>query len=244
MTMSLAAAGLVKSFGSREVLGGIDLRVAPGEIFAIVGPSGAGKTTLLRCVDFLVRPEAGTILYDGAGAPDDPEARIALRRRIGMVAQNPFLFRGTAAYNVSFGLCIRDVEGEELARRTKEALEGVGMWGLAEARASVLSAGEAQRVAFARAVVVRPDLLLLDEFTANLDPANVNILEGAVRETNRATGATVVLVTHNMFQAKRLAGRVALLLDGRIVEVGPVDEFFENPQDPRTRAFVRGEFAY
>ncbi len=244
MTMSLAASGLVKSFGARTVLEGIDLRVEPGEIFAIVGPSGAGKTTLLRCVDFLLRPEAGTILYDDAVAPSDLAARIALRRRVGMVAQNPFLFRGTAAYNVSFGLCIRDVEGEELTRRTADALQGVGMAHLAGARASVLSAGEAQRVAFARAAVVRPDLLLLDEFTVNLDPSNVNILEAAVREYNRSTGATVVLVTHNMFQAKRLAGRVALLLEGRIVEVGPVEEFFENPRDPRTRAFVRGEFAY
>jgi len=91
---------------------------------------------------------------------------------------------------------------------------------------------------------VRPDLLLLDEFTANLDPTNVNILEAAVREYNRETGATIVLVTHNMFQAKRLAHRVALLLDGRIVETGPVKEFFDNPQDPRALAFVRGEFAY
>jgi tungstate transport system ATP-binding protein len=244
MTMSLEVSGLAKSFGARVVLGGIDLRMDPGEIFAIVGPSGAGKTTLLRCVDFLLRPETGTIRYDDATAPAEPAALIALRRRIGMVAQNPFLFRGTAAYNVSFGLCVRDVEGPELTRRTREALEGVGMSDLADARASVLSAGEAQRVAFARAAVVRPDLLLLDEFTVNLDPANVNILEGAVRGYNRSTGATVVLVTHNMFQAKRLAGRVALLLDGRIVEVGPVQEFFESPKDPRTRAFVRGEFAY
>ena len=244
MTMSLAVSGLAKSFGERAVLGGIDLRVDPGEIFAIVGPSGAGKTTLLRCLDFLLRPEAGTILYEDAVAPAGPAAHLALRRRIGMVAQNPFLFRGTAAYNVAFGLCIRDVEEPELSRRTAEALQGVGMSDLADARASVLSAGEAQRVAFARAAVVRPDLLLLDEVTANLDPANVNILEEAVRRHNRTTGATIVLVTHNMFQAKRLAGRVALLLDGRIVEVGPVNEFFENPKDPRTRAFVRGEFAY
>ena len=244
MTMSLEVSGLAKSFGARVVLGESDLRVGPGEIFAIVGPSGAGKTTLLRCVDFLLRPEAGTIRYDDATTPTEPAARIALRRRIGMVAQNPFLFRGTAAYNVSFGLCIREIEGAELARRTTDALQGVGLLPLAEARASVLSAGEAQRVAFARAAVVRPDLLLLDEFTANLDPANVNILETAVREHNRATGATVVLVTHNMFQAKRLAGRVALLLEGRIVEVAPIQEFFESPKDPRTRSFVRGEFAY
>ena len=244
MTMSLDVAGLVKSFREREVLRGIDVRVAPGEIFAIVGPSGAGKTTLLRCIDFLLSPEAGDIRYDGQAAPSEPAPMIALRRRIGMVAQNPYLFRGTASYNVSFGLCIRDVEGGELETRTMEALTGVGLAGVAGTRASVLSAGEAQRVAFARAVVVRPDLLLLDEYTANLDPANVNILESAVREYNRSTGATVVLVTHNMFQAKRLATWVALLLEGRIVEAGPVREFFESPRDPRTLAFVRGEYAF
>ncbi len=161
-----------------------------------------------------------------------------------MVAQNPLLFRGSVFYNVSYGLCVRDVDGSELLVRTIKALEGVGIPGLVNARASGLSAGEAQRVAFARAIVTRPDLLLLDEFTANLDPANVNALEVAVREYNRATGATVVLVTHGMFQAKRLGHRVALLMDGRIVEEGPVHEFFEDPKDPRTRAFVNGEFAY
>lgn len=244
MTMSLEVERLVKSFAGREVLRGVDARLPPGEIFSIVGPSGAGKTTFLRCVGFLARSDGGSVRYDGAEAPADPVTLLALRRRIGMVAQNPFLFRGSAAYNVSFGLCVRDVEGSELADRTTKGLEAVGLAGRGDAKASGLSAGEAQRVAFARAIVVRPDLLLLDEFTANLDPTNVNILEGAVQEYNRETGATIVLVTHNMFQAKRLAHRVALLLDGRIVETGPVKEFFENPQDPRALAFVRGEFAY
>jgi len=244
MTMSLEVGGLMKTFGGREVLRGIDARLSPGEIFSIVGPSGAGKTTFLRCVGFLTTPDCGSVRYDGAAAPADPTALLNLRRRIGMVAQNPFLFRGTVAFNVSYGLCVRDVEGPALKEGTAKGLESVGLQGLAEAKASGVSAGEAQRVAFARAIVVRPDLLLLDEFTANLDPTNVNILEAAVREYNRQTGATIVLVTHNMFQAKRLAHRVALLLDGRIVEVGPVKEFFESPQDPRTLAFVRGEFAY
>ena len=244
MTMSLEVDRLVKSFGGREVLRGVDARLPSGEIFSIVGPSGAGKTTFLRSVGFLARPDGGSVRYDGAEAPEDLVALLALRRRIGMVAQNPFLFRGTAAYNVSYGLCVRDVEGSELADRTTKGLEAVGLGGRGDAKASGLSAGEAQRVAFARAIVVRPDLLLLDEFTANLDPTNVNILEAAVREYNRETGATIVLVTHNMFQAKRLAHRVALLLDGRIVETGPVKEFFDNPQDPRALAFVRGEFAY
>jgi len=244
MTMSLEIEGVEKAFGPRAVLRGVEARVRPGEIYAVVGPSGAGKTTLLRIVDFLLPPEAGRVRYDGRAPPSGPIDRLALRRRIGMVAQNPLLFRGSVFYNVSYGLCVRGVEGSELLVRTLKALEGVGIPGLVNARASGLSAGEAQRVAFARAIVTHPDLLLLDEFTANLDPANVNALEAAVREYNRATGGTVILVTHNMFQAKRLAHRVALLLEGRIVEEGPVQEFFENPKDPRTRAFVNGEFAF
>ena len=106
--MSLEVERLVKSFAGREVLRGVDARLPSGEIFSIVGPSGAGKTTFLRCVGFLARSDGGSVRYDGAEAPADPVTLLALRRRIGMVAQNPFLFRGSAAYNVSFGLCVRD----------------------------------------------------------------------------------------------------------------------------------------
>ncbi len=244
MTLSLDLAGVTKRYGGRAVLDSVDVRVAPGEVFAIVGPSGAGKTTVLRCIDFLARPDGGAVRYDGREPPSDPAGLLGLRRRIGMMDQNPLLFRGSVFYNVSFGLCARGVEGPDLRVRSFRALEAVSMLPFLGAKASGLSGGEAQRVAFARAIVSRPDLLLLDEFTANLDPANARALEAAVRDYNRSAGATVVLVTHNLFQAKRLAGRVALLMDGRIVETAPADEFFGSPKDPRTRAFVAGEFAY
>ena len=244
MTMALTLEGLRKTFGDRAVLRGVDLHVEPGAVFALLGPSGVGKTTLLRCVDFLLPADAGTVLFGGRRAPPDAPGQLGLRRRIGMVAQNPYLFRGTVAYNVSFGLCVRGVEGEELERRTAEAMRLVGLEDRGGAPAGKLSAGEAQRVAFARAIVVRPELLLLDEFTANLDPANVRILETAVREFQRTTGATVLLVTHNLFQARRLAARAVLLLDGVIVETGEAKAFFEDPKDARTRAFVQGDFAY
>ena len=244
MTMPLELDGIRKAFEGREVLRGVNLRVEAGEVFAIVGPSGVGKTTLLRCLSFLLRPDGGVVRFGGREAPPDPGAALDLRRRIGFVAQNPLLFRGSVSYNVSFGLCVRGVEGAVLEERTREALEAVGLRNLANANGAKLSAGEAQRVAFARAIVVRPEVLLLDEFTANLDPANVAQLEAAVAGYHRQTGATVLIVTHNLFQAKRVAQRAGFLFAGRIVEVDDVGRFFTDPKDERTRAFVRGEMPY
>jgi tungstate transport system ATP-binding protein len=138
----------------------------------------------------------------------------------------------------------------EVARRTQfevqvgQALDQVGLSHLANQQARLLSGGEAQRVALARAIVLQPDVLLLDEPTANLDPYNVSLIESIIRRLNNERGMTLVLVTHNVFQARRLAHRVAFLLEGRIVEVAEVQQFFESPTDPRTAAFVRGDMVY
>lgn len=244
MTMSLEVKGLRKNLDGRKILQGVDLRVEAEEVCALVGPSGAGKTTLLRCISFLLPPDAGNVYYDEREAPDEPAGRLALRRRIVMVAQNPLLFRGTVFYNVSYGLCTRGVVDPELTERTTAALTAVGLAERADARASRLSAGEAQRVAFARAIVIRPELLLLDEFTANLDPANVAHLEHGIDAYHRDTAATILIVTHNLFQARRVATRAALLLSGGIIEASDVDAFFDHPTDERTRAFVRGDMPY
>ncbi|OQA47220.1 MAG: Phosphate import ATP-binding protein PstB 3 [Chloroflexi bacterium ADurb.Bin325] len=233
---------LTKAYGSRQVLQLDALDIRPGEIFALVGPSGSGKSTLLRLLNFLEPPTSGAITFQDATVDAGRPAPLALRRRVTTVAQRPILLNRSVWANVQFGLQLRgsrDREGTVAA-----ALAEVGLAHLARQAARTLSGGEAQRVALARAMVIAPDVLLLDEPTANLDPYNVGVIEETVRRLNRQRAMTVVLVTHNVFQARRLAHRIGLLLDGRLIEIAATEDFFANPQDPRTGAFVRGEMVY
>jgi tungstate transport system ATP-binding protein len=233
--------GVARDYGGRRVLALESLEIERGEIFGLVGPSGAGKSTLLRLLAFVEPPSAGVLTFDGAPASNGA-LPLAQRRRVTLVFQRPILLKRSVEENVAYGLHLR---GERDARaKVRAALQMVGLEPLAAARAASLSGGEMQRAALARALVLEPDVLLLDEPTANLDPYNVGLIESIVREQNQQRGTTVVLVTHNVFQARRLAARCALLLDGRIVETAPTHDFFERPRDPRTAAFVRGEMVY
>jgi tungstate transport system ATP-binding protein len=232
--------GLQKSYDGRVAvdLEGLDVRA--GEILALVGPSGAGKSTLLRLLNFLEPPTAGTIVYRGRSFRDH-RVPVSLRREITTVFQRPALLRGSVRRNVAYGLALRGLRDHP---RVEQMLTQVGLAGLARAKAQRLSGGEMQRVALARALVIRPTVLLLDEPTANLDPYNVALIEDIVRRQNHEQGSTVVLVTHNVFQARRLARRVGLMLSGRLIEIGPTAQFFGSPEDPRTTAFLRGELVY
>lgn len=239
---SYAIENLTKVYSGRQVLSIERLEVHPGEILAVVGPSGSGKSTLLRMLNFLEPPTAGRVNY--RGEQFDPERAVSLetRRTVTTVSQRPLLLNRSVRANVEFGLRLRgrrDRDGE-----VRAALEKVGLAALERQDARTLSGGEAQRVALARAMVIGPNVLLLDEPTANLDPYNVGVIEQAVRQLNSERRTTVVLVTHNVFQAHRLAQRVVFILDGKIVEVADTQSFFESPADPRTAAFVRGEMVY
>ena len=231
-----------QQYGAATIVVVDELEVRRGEIFALVGPSGAGKSTLLRLLNFLETPTAGQIAFEGATVTAGQTAPLALRRRVTTVFQRPVLLRHSVEANVGYGLQLRGQRN--YAGAVQAALAEVGLAHLARRPARTLSGGEAQRVALARAMVIQPAALLLDEPTANLDPYNVGIIEGIVRRLNETHGLTVVLVTHNLYQARRLAHRVGLMLEGRIVEVAAVHDFFERPADPRTAAFVRGEMIY
>ncbi len=231
--------GLNKIYAGRTVLEIEQLAIHTGEILALVGPSGAGKSTLLRLLNFLEMPTSGRIVYQNENV--NGNLPIATRRQVTTVFQRPMLLRASVRENVAYGLGLRGQRGDG---RIDEMLARVGLSELANAPAHKLSGGEMQRVALARALVIEPQVLLLDEPTANLDPYNVGLIEEIVREHNRARGTSVVLVTHNVFQAKRLAHRVGLMLSGKIIEVQETHTFFDAPSDPRTAAFVRGEMVY
>ena len=230
---------VIKRYGARTVLRVPQLSVAAGRMLAVLGPSGAGKSTLLRLLNFLEPPDEGELRFQGEVVPPAGPP-LAARRLVTTVFQRPMLLDASVWENVAYGLRIRRQYDK---RRVAQAIERVGLSHLARAASRNLSGGEQQRVALARALVFAPRVLLLDEPTANLDPENVAMIEAIVGE-QRDAGTTVVIVTHNLFQARRLADDAALLIDGELVEAGPAVELFERPRDPRTAAFCQGRMVY
>ena len=228
----------------REVLHIEQLSFHRGRIYGIIGPSGAGKSTFLRLVNLLELPTSGEIYFKGEPVALNGRPDVRARREMTMVFQKPLLFRTSVEENIAYGLRARRFPREEIKARVESLLEKVGLKELARRQAGTLSGGEAQRVAIARAVAFEPALLLLDEPTANLDPLNVELIEQLILDLNRDTEMTIIIVTHNIFQARRIAGEVIFLHEGRIVEKGETEEIFTSPQDPRTKAFVEGRMIY
>lgn len=243
--MEFELKGISKNFNGKKALSNIDLKVGLGKIIAVIGPSGSGKTTLLRIINLLDPPSQGDIGIDGKNPYESSNGHLhRLRMRMALVFQNPSLFQRTVKDNVAYGLKIRNRHPEIMEKEVQKALKLVGLDDLKHQFAPTLSAGEAQRVSFARAIVFKPELLLLDEFTANLDPANVKLLEESVLAYQKETNGTIVLATHNLFQARRLADDIVFIYDGAIVEQGDKENFFTNPKNPLTRSFLSGDLIY
>ncbi len=229
---------LTRKFGSSEIIHRTDLEIRKGEVFTLIGPSGSGKSTILRLIDLLDLPTTGRIVFDGQDTGGSEKVRLATRRRMAMVFQKPAVLNTSVEKNVGFGLKFRGVPAAESARRVASALDMVGLSHFAARKAVTLSGGEMQRVALARAIVTEPEVLLLDEPTANLDPVSSDVIEELISRINREFRTTIVMATHDMIQGQRLADRIGVIMDGSLVQTGTAAEIFYQPKGKAIARFV------
>ncbi|KFE40959.1 amino acid ABC transporter ATP-binding protein [Staphylococcus agnetis] len=231
---------LYKSFGKQDVLKGINLNIHQGEVVAIIGPSGSGKSTLLRCMNLLEKPSKGEIWFENKDLTKKDTKIDTLRQDMGMVFQNFNLFPHKKVIdNITLAPhLLKKGQKSNLNAQALQLLDRVGLKDRADAYPSQLSGGQKQRVAIARALAMNPKVMLFDEPTSALDPEVVgevlNVMKSLAKE-----GMTMVVVTHEMDFAKHVSDRVVFMADGIVVEEGPPEAIFENPQHERTKSFLK-----
>jgi tungstate transport system ATP-binding protein len=229
---------LGQEYEGKFVLKGINLEVDRGEVFALIGPTGAGKTTLLRLLDLLELPASGQVYFDGVDVTHAGHHRLEARRRMSFVQQKPIVFSMNVYDNVACGLKWRHEKKEAIRHRVDSALELVGMIDYKNRSAKTLSGGETQRVAIARALVTEPEVLLLDEPTANLDPVSVSRMEDILAQIISEQRITVLMATHDMSQGQRIAGKIGMLVNGEMLQIGSPNEIFCSPNSREVAEFV------
>ena len=222
----------------RDILKGVNLRIDRGEVFALIGPTGAGKTTLLRIIDLLDSPRKGELLYNGTDTASSDKFKLESRRRMAFVLQKPVVFNASVYENIACGLKWRGIDKNQRITRVNGMLETVGMTDYRRRNARTLSGGEMQRVAIARAVATNPELLLLDEPMANLDPVSAAKIEDILTRIIKQNAITVIMATHDMAQGQRLADRIGVLAEGELVQTGTPGEIFTHPRSRDVAEFV------
>lgn len=213
-----------KSYEDKTVLDIESLSFESGLLYCIVGPNGSGKTTLMKLLAFLEEPSGGTIHFKGRAFQKHSRIPLEMRRSVSMVMQDHYLFDGLVAGNLSYGLKLRRVPAHSIGMSVSSALRSVGLGGFENRRSNALSAGEGKRVAIARSLVLKPEILLLDEPTANIDKRNSEMIEEIITHL-KPEGMTVIMTTHDFDQAYRLSDNVVSLLGGKIVDVSPENIF-------------------
>lgn len=221
------------SADGRAILKGITLSLQAGVRTVILGPNGAGKSVLMRLCHGLLEPGSGSVKWSAPEAGDHQA----------MVFQRPVMLRRSALANIEYALGLRGIRGSEVTDRAYAALRDVGLEQAAARPARVMSGGEQQRLALARAWALRPQVLFLDEPTANLDPGASVEVERII-DAIHASGTKLVMTTHNLGQARRLADEIVFLHEGRVLEIAPVDRFFQQPATPEAAAFIKGELPW
>jgi tungstate transport system ATP-binding protein len=225
-------------YDGRPALTEVNLKINRGEVFALIGPTGAGKTTLLRLLDLLEMPTSGSIYFAGAEITRSRRQRTETRRRMSFVQQRPIVFSMSVYDNVACGLRWRRREHNVIQSKVDNALELVNLAEYRERNAKKLSGGETQRVAIARALVTEPELLFLDEPTANLDPVSTGKVEEVLAHVIRERKTTIMMATHNMSQGQRIADRIGVLMGGKVLQIGSPNEIFCLPTNMEVAEFV------
>ena len=247
---SVTVTDLHAYYGSQESIKGISIKFPANEVTALIGPSGSGKSTVVRCINRMheeipgARAE-GKVLLDDLDVYDPKVDLTAVRRAIGMVFQKPNPFPTMSVFdNVAAGLRLTGTRSENLRETVHKALRGVGLWGEVKNRLNEpgigLSGGQQQRLCIARTIAIEPEVILMDEPASALDPVSTLKIEELVEELKERY--TIVIVTHNMQQAARIADTTAFMLEGELIEHGPTNKIFTNPDDERTERYVTGKF--
>ena len=218
---------VTKHYGEITALDDVSLEIREKEIFTVLGPNGSGKTTMLRIMASIVEPTSGEVFFSGERINNSNRSQA--RKKSTMVFQKTALFNTTVYKNIAYGLKLRKFPKKEIDKKVENVLDLVKLNGYEKRLAKKLSGGEQQRVSLARALALNAELLLLDEPTANLDPKNVSIIEETISRVNHEFNTTVVMATHNLFQAENITKRAALILEGKIVQVGTAQEIFRVP---------------